>query len=149
MAKSKKFTYKRLLTFHSMANFFLVRDKNNSMGKFAYAIQKIANQYDSIFAKYNSEEKDLLDKYQSTDEHGNLAYDIVEKTQFPCFTPANKTKYRKAKEALLEKWLTKEFEIEPYMANDIPKDLSFNEIDAFTGLILPDDYDPFKNSEEK
>jgi pyruvate formate-lyase activating enzyme-like uncharacterized protein len=135
-------TFEKLREFQQASNFFLVKAKGNDKTKLAYAIGKISKQAQEYHNQYKSLCDDLQDKYQATNSDGHLVWDIVEGGQrMPTFKPDQHTAFRKKRDELYAEWKTKTFEIEPYIATEIPNDLSFGEVDAFSGLIIPEDYE--------
>lgn len=135
-------TFKTLRVFAEAANFYLIKDTKNSHTKFAYAINKIMKQSTEFENQYKQECDDLQDTYQAIDSDKCLLWDLVEGKRFPKFTAENHKIFRKKREELYQDWLKKEFTITPYMATDIPDDLTLAEIDCFLGLIIPADYNP-------
>lgn len=127
--------------------------------KFAWAISAMLRKIDKAdyFKKMldNSSEVDeelnsIRTNYQSVDQDGNLLY-ADEKMRLRKFTPENEKqcskeigKVLKKLEADNQEFLKEYIEIEPYYADEksIPGKLTYDEIQAFAGFVLPVDYMP-------
>lgn len=124
--------------------------KNPAETKFSYAVKKVVKRIskatEDVKDEYNEELYDLNVKYASVDDKGNLLYEVEvtieangSKKEIPTqnlkFTADKFIEKSKVQRQLAKKLLTKEIEIEPYIATEIPE-LTEEEKETFKDYVL-------------
>jgi hypothetical protein len=119
--------------------------------KFTYAIKKVSKRIESLTKPMLDEliekEADINIELASVDDKNNIIYEVEiitdaggnkreSKTNIPKFTPA-KLREKNKKIAELNKELVKqEIDFEPYMATEVPSELTETEKDQFTDFVI-------------
>lgn len=148
-------TYEQLITYASYASAWLSREENKST-KLAYAIERFGKKYPKYIQAY----QDLLDDRQSqiNDAYTDFASEDAEKNIMRLIVKDDngkvtysENKYtRENKKACDEKirtinrefnqkandFLRQEVEIESYYSASIPENLTNQELEAFTGIVI-------------
>lgn len=154
---TKKVSLNQIVAFKMQAQKDL---KNAKQTKFMYAVKRTLDKtnqsnpfkhYEERLSETNQQIADIQTKYQAVDQEGILLYKD-EESKIRLFTPENEKLARKEIHALNVKWqneMDKMFsetdtEIDPYVcpSDSIPKDLTFDQVDAYRGFVLPEDFEP-------
>lgn len=111
---------------------------------------KVFDTYNERLAEVNQEIADIQTKYQATNDEGHLLYEDKE-CKIKKFTSQNEISCRKEIAGVNKKWgkeldkiFEKEVELEPFLIEDknFLDSLSFKQIEAFRGFVIPEDYSP-------
>jgi len=163
MEKNKQTTTTIKKNLNQIADFRVEGQKfekaNTKPTKNLYAITRMLARIDNAkpFKKYEErlaatqqEIADIQVKYQATNEEGHLLYEDKECT-IKKFTSDNEKACRKEVvevnkkwEAEMEKLFEKEIELEPFIIEDesFLKSLTFKQIEAFRGFVIPENFEP-------
>ncbi len=113
--------------------FFKWLIENTTAAKLIYACNNVSKKMNIIAEQYNEKVSDSEIDFASTDEKGNILFDLKGK---PLFTKDNFRAFKaKVKELQRE-----EYEIEPSICTDIPLELLEDQIEMFKGLVISEDY---------
>lgn len=148
-----KVTFKQVREFNIAVDGYFARDKAAEFTKLGYAIKRISEvQIKNILQEYQKEWQDV--KYENVDKK-QVEYALSDKVTGAVLTSAPGSArpylYDKAglqavmqaerafgpiAEKLLEEWDLREFDLKPYIATEIPKDLKSSEIEAFSSFVI-------------
>lgn len=151
-----KITYERLITYANYATNWLNKEEKNKNTKLGYAIERFGKKYPKYIKEYNEilderqfQINDAYTDFASEDADKNIARLIVKDDKGNVtytenkYTRENKklcdAKIRsinKETNDILLEFISKEIEIEPYYTTSIPDNLTIQEIEAFTGIII-------------
>jgi hypothetical protein len=125
-------TYEQILTFANAARGYLERSKGQKT-KLAYAIERVMKGYETqttnLETAYRDKLEDIEIEHCSVDDRGNIISPYV-------FTKeAQRARLKARKEASAE-LLKSEVDVTPYMATQIPDDLTEAEREAFAGFVV-------------
>ena len=133
-------TFTEIQLFNSYGNTVLQRHPNT---KIAYAIKKVTDKTAELAEELSNELADIDLNHCYTNQEGVIEYDIVkdhhgnEIRQYKFTKEAKREKIEKERE-LVKKWKNRTFDIKPYFATEIPKDLTDDEREALTGFVMED-----------
>lgn len=102
----------------------------NKQTKLAYAIKRVTSQLEKIQADYLQSREDISIDHAAVDSNGILLTEADGRYRFT----QEKLKTRNSAWRELEE--TDNYEIEPYFATDIPKDLNEDIHEALTGFVI-------------
>ena len=148
-----KITYEKLLTYAQYATAYINRGEKT---KLAYAIERVGKKYPKYIKAYNeiTEERQakISDAYTDfasedadknimrlivKDEKGNVTYTENKYTRENKKACDEKIRnINKEYNNILQEFIYKEVEIEPCLTTSIPNNLTNQEIEAFTGIII-------------
>lgn len=117
----------------------IVKQKHNQ-SKMAYAITKVNNKLKMV-SDYNEKVEDIQIDNCNTNEEAVIVYDITkdgngkEIRHYQFKKEKHKNKVKEERE-LWKNWENKEFDIEPYFGEEIPKDISSEEREALEGFVI-------------
>lgn len=106
--------------------------KHPGRSKFAHALHRVMDRANRTRSAYSEALQDINVDHAATDattkvilkdQHGGIAM--------------TKEDTKNANAAIRKLYREKEVEIEPYMATDVPDDLTYAEEDAFAGFVIP------------
>ena len=120
-----KLTIKQINEFSIVGSAYM-KDHNN---KLSYAIRKVNKNITSVVESINENIEDLRIEHCSVDEKGNVLKDEKGNYKF------SKDGLRALAKAVKE-LNNKIFEIEPFFATEIPDDLTEEQKEIFTGLVI-------------
>ncbi len=149
-------TFKQVREFNAAVNTFINRNPENAKTKLGYAIKKISEvQIKKVVSDYQKEYTemyyDLVERVQVnsalTDKATGAVLQTAKGADRPYqYNPEGLLTVMKAEkefgskaEELLAKWDSKEFEIEPHYAVELPPDLLENEMEAFSGFVITEE----------
>lgn len=121
-----------LITFVNTANDFL--GKHPAESKFAYALRKVVKQCAKVHNEYQEELTELGVEHCAVDKDGVILREADGSLRF---TKEGLKKRNVAQKALVEKPRT----VTPYLAKDVPVDITGAQREAFAGFVLPEDAD--------
>ena len=113
--------------------------KGARLTKFNYALGKVLKSATSVLERYNSKVQDLNIDYAATDADGYL----LEHEGRYRYKP-DQLKLRNEKQQELYR---KDVQVGQYFATELPKDLTWQEREAFAGFVI-EDKEPVFESEE-
>jgi len=127
-----KKTFEEIIAFVEQANIYneSIKDKQT---KLSHAIKKVNGKVKEHFEQYNEEIGDIRIDNAAADSDGVLI--TTEKGAFR-FTKDGLKAKNKADKKLAAEWDKKSFEVEAYIATDIPLDLSEDMRTAFSGFVI-------------
>jgi hypothetical protein len=152
--EKKQITFERLQNLNISAGEYLSSLPKGKKTKLSYAIDKISRSVQKGINKYSQMIADLRSDHAATDENGFLIiHEGKSGNDRYSFSPEKEKALRKAIVALGDE----KIEIGVHITNDVPnKDLSFNQIEDFRGILIPEDYefnesmvDEIKTNEEQ
>lgn len=154
-----KITFERIVKFHNIGS-----RRQEELTKLGYALKKKIKQTAKILQPMMDLEASIMDEQEDIkrdcafvdEKTKTFIYDIIKDAQG---NDVQMYKYTIEKKAERDKKLRKlrdesrkkinelletETEIEPYIINvaDIPTNLTSEEIDAYRGIVIPEDYEP-------
>lgn len=142
-----KVTFDRVEEFIDTALSYTRRAKKKT--KIHIAIDIVFPSIKKALNKKNSLINKLRPDFASCDDKGNLILNEGKNGDDRyTFTPEKLKQFQEKVEELAKE----EIKINKYIPSHIPKDLSYEEVEAFRGIILPDDYEfiePEIDDEEK
>jgi hypothetical protein len=103
--------------------------RQSEQTKLGYAIKKVGKQLDKIIVGYQEKLEDLRISLCSVDEKENVIKN--EKDQY-VYTRENLALFTSGARDLSKE----EYEIEPFICTELPKDLTEQEIEVFTGFVI-------------
>ncbi len=83
-------------------------------------------------------------KYASTDEHKNLIIEsITKEVEIYAYTTENRNKLETDNRIAIDNYEKIVIEFDPYIVpkKDVPKDLTVDQIEAFKGIVISEDYE--------
>ena len=107
-------------------------------------------KYEERLAEVNQEIADVQVSFQATNSEGHLLYEDDECT-IKKFTADNEKACRKQVVGINKEWtkemeklFEKEIELEPFIIEDesFLKSLTFKQIEAFNGFVIPENFEP-------
>jgi hypothetical protein len=122
-------TYRDLVAFLNAAQPWLVAHPEDR--KFRYALRKMVKQAERLWASYTEQSEDLDIEHCAVDKDGVIRKD--ERGQV-AFTKEGLRKRNAARKALFEA----DAGVVPFLATDVPAELTEAEREAFAGFVLPD-----------
>lgn len=125
-----KRSVKQLNEFSRYAAWFI---QNGQGDKFKYALKKLLKRTNEAAEAHNDKAEDFRIAKASVDEKGNMV--LNERGEYS-YTPANLLLLKKEIKKLE---LESIYEIEPQFASAVPI-LNEDQIEAFAGLAIPEDY---------
>lgn len=150
---SIKKTFKEVLAFNQAAGQFMQRNPANAQTKLGYAVKKISEvQIKNIIADYQKDQSknwyDAVGKKQIdlalTDKATGAVLTAPKDSERPYLYDKKglleikeiEQAYSVDAEKFFEEYQTKEFEVEPHYAVEVPEDITPNELEAFKGFVL-------------
>jgi len=130
-----KKTYQEIATFDGEARGWLAKNTENT--KFSWAIKRVLKRTQAALQEYREKAEDITIEHCSVDGAGNI---IIEEGRDPLGRPMERYKF--TKEALQKRndeqrtLFKKQVDIEPYVATDLPKDLSEEDKELFMDFVL-------------
>lgn len=134
-------TYESILAFMNMAEQWIKRTKaptgeSPARTKFHYAIRKMVRRSQQQIDLYNEAAADIRTANAATYQDGDKKGVIIRGVNgSPEFTPELELK---ALQEIRKLYRTTHVMIDPFMAQDVPSDLTDDEREAFAGFVLPE-----------
>jgi hypothetical protein len=123
-------TYRDLVAFLNAAQPWLLAHPEDR--KFRYALKKVTKQGEKLWATYTEQAEDLDIEHCATGKDGVIVKD--ERGQV-AFTKEGLRKRNAARKALFET----DAGVVPFLAAEVPPELTESEREAFAGFVLPDE----------
>lgn len=122
-------TIREIVTFINVGSPYV--EKHPRENKLRYALKKTLKAAGKLWDGYNEQVEDLDIEHCATDKDGVIRLDANGHKEF---TKEGLKKRNAARKVLFETAV----EFTPYLAKDIPEDLTEGERDAFAGFVLPE-----------
>lgn len=130
-------TYRDLFQFLNLASVWLAAHPAES--KFRYALRKVVKQGERFSGEYQERLEEITIEHCATDPKTQVILKQVlkdargnERVDYE-FTKEGLKKRNEARKALFESAI----EVNPFVATDVPPDLTEDEREAFAGFVLP------------
>jgi len=134
--------FKEIKVFNWFANQFFSLDPKNEKTKVGWAIKRVNEKsINTILKDYNEELGLIAIDNCHTDKDGVIVYDTnkdargQETRQYRFKKEGLKNKMKQEKD-FIQSYNEREFEIDSYIATELPKGLTEEQIDAFDGFVL-------------
>lgn len=124
-----KTTYEQIYQFAFAARTWLSRDEKNAERKMGYAIKRLSPRIEKIQQRYQNAREDIQIDCCSTDDKGIILRDDRGEYRF---SKSELKRRNKEWQELFESAV----EIKPYIATEIPDDLTDEEREAFAGFVI-------------
>lgn len=122
-------TYERVFNFARTASEWLAKAEGNQNTKLGYAITRLEPRVKKVAEQYTNATDDINITHCSTDDKGNILRDEHREYKFT----KDALKLRNSDR---QKLFESAIEFKPYYATELPKDLTFAELDAFEGFVI-------------
>lgn len=146
-------TFKQIVNFNTQADVFVKRSPTNVHTKLGYALSKVTDgSVGAVLKNFNKAYRDayfdkvrkaMIDNALTDKVTGAVLLSLRGSERPYLFAPEGLKNVIKAEadfndymDTLNQEWENKEFEINPYMAAELPEDLTDLEREAFKGFVL-------------
>ncbi len=132
-----KKTFKELSFMNNLYNEMLKENPKIENTKFGYAFNRFFRKnLDQIFKDYNTILADIhIDNALTDKDTGEILFDRESSARGFKFSPEKLKLIMKKERELQEEWNQKEYEVEPFIATEVPS-LNETQKEAFEGLII-------------
>ena|SRR3990167_46807 len=129
-------TFEEIKKFNLFAQILFAVTPDTEKSKFGYAIKKVLTSLTKVFEEYNSELDMIRIDHALSDEKTKaiLMAPKGEGRQFQYSKEGLKAVIQ-AESELVKRWNIKEFEVEPYLAKEVPE-LTEEQVEAFIGFVV-------------
>ncbi len=139
-----KKTFKQIREFSIYSGLIAMRHPNT---KISYAIKKVLKKLVKIVDEYNGKLEDIRIDHCFTNSDGVIEYNVTKdgsgnEVRHYKFKKDELKKKLKEEREVAEEWNSKEFEVEPYLATEVPEDITDEEKEALDGFVLKLDETP-------
>lgn len=133
---SKK-TFKQLRDFDEMVAKMYKENTNLERSKFGHAVRRFNEKnYIPHLKEYRDEVQNAWIDFALTDEK-TKAVILDDKSQRGyAYSKEGLKQVMEAENNIVNKWNVKEFEVEPFICSDLPDDLTDEQKELFTGIIM-------------
>jgi hypothetical protein len=149
-----KKTFKQIREFNIASEGFMKRNPTNMQTKLGYALKRVseksiskaAKEYSNAYSEsyYTNVEKIQIDNALTDKVTGAILAApkdserpyLYDKEGLKAVMEAENRFSKETAQALLEEFDSKEFEIDPFLAKELPEDLTDEEIEAFKGFVI-------------